>query len=120
MGEEAEEEEEEMMMNLGSTQQFVAPELQILTPSYMVGYLNGVSSLIKSGISDHCDSGLSLGIETWDLLDGNWRRVCPAGRLEWTGERGVIDAVLDELDVLLTGGRLSPVAKLAVRTAYMQ
>jgi len=43
--------------------------------------------------------------------------------LEWRAtraDRATPEVMLEELDVLLTGGRLSPVAKLAVRTAYDQ
>merc|ERR1719343_460387 len=109
-----------MMPVMTSPEKFVAPELQILTPSYMVGYLNGISSLVKNGVSEQCDSGLPLGVRTYDLDDGAWRLVCPQGRLTWDAkeESHTPERVIHELDVLLTGGRLSPVAKLAVRNAF--
>merc|ERR1740123_2470837 len=96
---------------------FVAPELQILTPSYMVGYLNGMTSLLRTGVSQDCNTGLYLGIRTQYFDDGHWRNVCPQGRLTW--ERDGIANVVSGLDVLLTGGRLSPVSRLAVENAYL-
>merc|ERR1711920_1199322 len=59
------------------------------------------------------------GVRTLDLDQGSWRQVCPQGRLTWGVEGDLSpETVLNELDVLLTGGRLSPVARLAVRKAY--
>eukprot|EP00408_Alexandrium_pacificum_P016694 CAMPEP_0171184308 /NCGR_PEP_ID=MMETSP0790-20130122/15723_1 /TAXON_ID=2925 /ORGANISM="Alexandrium catenella, Strain OF101" /LENGTH=1834 /DNA_ID=CAMNT_0011649303 /DNA_START=65 /DNA_END=5569 /DNA_ORIENTATION=+ len=95
------------------------PEFQIFTPPYMVGYLNGMSSLIKSGVSDseRCDSGKSLGTYVSIPEDGQWRQVCPQGSLTWPGA-GTPNQTVHELDILLTGGRLTPVAKEAIRRAY--
>jgi len=97
----------------------VAPEFQIFTPPYFMGYLNGMSSLIKNGVSGACDSGSGLGIRVNDITDGTWRDVCPQGTLTWQG-RDTMNETLEELDVLLTGGRLTPVAKEVVQSAYEQ
>jgi len=95
----------------------VAPEFQIFTPPLFVGYLNGMSALIKSGVSHWCGPQAGLGVSVDELVDGRSSQVCPQGGLTWQ-EAGSPDMTLEELDVLLTGGRLTPKAKQAVKDAY--
>merc|ERR1719502_957922 len=97
----------------------VAPELQILTPPHFMGFLNGVSSLLKSGVSDNCDAGHGMGIRA-NHYDGlQFRETCPQGQLTLTN-LGNESQTLEELNVLLTAGRLTPVAKEVVRNAYAE
>jgi hypothetical protein len=99
--------------------QKVSPEFQIFTPPYFAGYLNGMSSLINSGVSGHCFPGENLGVSAVEITNGWWREVCPQGALTWRGA-GPMNQTLEELDLLLTGGRLTPKAREVVQTAYAQ
>eukprot|EP00931_Biecheleriopsis_adriatica_P014766 TRINITY_DN1167_c0_g1_i6.p1 TRINITY_DN1167_c0_g1~~TRINITY_DN1167_c0_g1_i6.p1 ORF type:complete len:1841 (-),score=350.18 TRINITY_DN1167_c0_g1_i6:148-5670(-) len=113
-----------MMMESGpepepEPEPLVAPELQILTPPHFMGFLNGVSSLLKSGVSYKCDAGHGMGIRA-NHYDGlTFRETCPQGKLAWE-EFGDENQTLEELNVLLTAGRLTPVAKEAARAAYTE
>merc|ERR1719491_1071681 len=86
-----------------------APELQVLTPGYMIGYLNAMTTLIQTGVSgSHCGNGFEgIGVNTFRYARGDAYKICPKGFFGWQG--GSSDAeTLDALDILLTGGRLSP------------
>jgi len=86
----------------------VAPEFEIFTPPYAVGFLNGMVELINSGLRS-CNGGF-----------GETQFTCneEQGRLAY-GRRGTAQEVLGDLDLLLTAGRLgsSPEAEV-VRSAY--
>merc|ERR1719323_436264 len=98
----------------------VSPEFQIFTPPYFAGYLNGMSSLINVGLSGHhCSWDETLGVSRYNIHNGHWREVCPQGSLTWR-EAGPANQTLEELNLLLTGGRLTPRAKDVVMTAYIQ
>merc|ERR1740129_1796215 len=101
----------------------IAPEFQILTPQYFVGYLNSMTSLIHSGVGKNCDKrGEDLGIDV-RLYDGNTgRQMCPQGKLTWSSGTADSDTerTLAELDVLLTGGRLTNATKAVVRKTFEQ
>jgi len=81
----------------------VGPEFEIFTPPLALGFLNGMLSLVEHGISN-CGSG--FGIAT---------RVCGQGVLNFT-ENATVSETLNELDLLLTGGRLAH--QSVVRDAY--
>merc|ERR550532_2078707 len=67
------------------SQPLTAPEFQIFTPPYFVGYLNGMASVIKNGVSYHCNAARSLGISARELDEGRSREICPQGELSWEG-----------------------------------
>jgi cullin-associated NEDD8-dissociated protein 1 len=97
----------------------LAPEFQIFTPPFFVGYLNGMTSLINSGVSYDCGQGENLGMNIhWTVSNGHWRKMCPQGSLAWQGP-GSASEVVDELDVLMTGGRLSSRSHGTVLQAYL-
>eukprot|EP00450_Noctiluca_scintillans_P010731 CAMPEP_0194488180 /NCGR_PEP_ID=MMETSP0253-20130528/8192_1 /TAXON_ID=2966 /ORGANISM="Noctiluca scintillans" /LENGTH=1799 /DNA_ID=CAMNT_0039328509 /DNA_START=26 /DNA_END=5425 /DNA_ORIENTATION=+ len=95
----------------------LAPEFEIFTPEYFAGYLNIMNAIISWGVSERCDSKPYAGI--WSSLpeDGHWRRACPQGRFTWTSGAAA-EAILSDLNLLLTGGRLSPTSLGTVRSAY--
>jgi len=97
----------------------LAPEFQIFTPSLFVGYLNIMSSLIKTGVSTkYCGkTGFDVGIRARRLEHDITSEICPQGRFSWMS-RGTEDEVLRELNLLLTGGRLSPATQKIVRGVY--
>jgi len=112
----------------------VAPEAQLLAAPQLVGYVNAASSLVKQGLCN-CDDGAGLGGWTEQIrikgpgggqpewhqcgdiaLKLRWRPEC------WGGETNVNGAtasdVVDELDLLLTGGRMSATKRAAIIEAY--
>eukprot|EP00931_Biecheleriopsis_adriatica_P083516 TRINITY_DN5709_c0_g1_i1.p1 TRINITY_DN5709_c0_g1~~TRINITY_DN5709_c0_g1_i1.p1 ORF type:complete len:1902 (+),score=308.18 TRINITY_DN5709_c0_g1_i1:193-5898(+) len=83
----------------------VAPEFEILTPPFANGLLNGLISITSNGLSG-CEGGFG---QDW--------QPCKQGRLNFT-ESGTPDETFVELDLLLTGGRMSSSSKDVVRAAY--
>jgi uncharacterized protein (DUF1501 family) len=88
----------------------VAPEFQIYTPPFALGFLNGMKSLITGGLSN-CEDGFGpssggCGTKTQIFRPGYFK----------VNESSSMDATLSELDLLLTGGRLS--SKNIIQTAY--
>ncbi|CAK0857865.1 unnamed protein product [Prorocentrum cordatum] len=87
----------------------VAPEFQIFTPPFAIGFLNGVASLLDHGVSK-CEDGLGS--------TGHGKE-CRQGSLSFAPVApDVAESVVRELDVLLTGGRLAPASRELVRAAY--
>jgi cullin-associated NEDD8-dissociated protein 1 len=82
----------------------VSPEFQIFTPPLLAGFLNGMMSIIEHGVSN-CDKG--FGRSTASCSE--------SGSLTFE-EQGSANETLEQLDLLLTGGRLS--SKEVVREAY--
>lgn len=83
----------------------VAPEFQIFTAPMAAGFLNGMLSLIEHGLS-HCDEGFGLSA-----------RSCKQGALTLE-ESATMQETLAELDLMLSGGRLSNATMSIVQTAY--
>merc|ERR1740121_2597046 len=102
----------------GEGQSRVSPELQIFTPSFFVGYLNGMSLLTQSGVSEDCagPDGTGLGITIREVTAGRSRDVCPQGKL-MLQRHADVQEMIAELDLLLTGGRLTPASMAVVRAA---
>jgi len=116
---EPENEPEDGMMTDRRPRALLAPELQIFTPAYFVGFVNGMASLIQDGVSEDCggEDGRGLGIRTQTVKFGRRRDLCPQGLYGWQ-QQGGMESTISELDLLLTGGRLSPKAKQVARTMY--
>merc|ERR1719189_1407098 len=76
----------------------VAPEFQIFTPPFALGLLNGLASLLSDGVSS-CDDGFGI----------RWRSggLCQRGTLGFSASSSR-EQTLSDLDLLLTGGRLTP------------
>ncbi|CAE6922516.1 unnamed protein product [Symbiodinium natans] len=81
----------------------VAPEFQIFTPPMIINFLNGISSLVDHGLGD-CDRGF-----------GERGLACSQGQLT-LGQRDCLQPTVDQLDLLLTGGRLHN--QQFIRAAY--
>jgi len=88
-------------------EELVAPEFEIFTPPLAINLVNGINSLVSNGVS-HCEYGFGA-------YDGN--RFCNRGTLEFTEEVTAAET-LELLNILLTGGRLTPQDAEVVRTAY--
>merc|ERR1712139_429260 len=81
----------------------VAPEFQIFTAPFAVGFLNGMSSLIDNGLVG-CDQGFGPDGEQGSCNADS--ALSNAGRLSLS-KLGTIQETIDLLDLLLTGGRLN-------------
>lgn len=90
----------------------VAPEFQILQPPLLVGAINGMLAIINNGLSA-CDGGFGWG----HPLHCQAAHDPPRNHNEAVSDRGSLtfapsssattDEVIEEMDVLLTGGRLN-------------
>jgi len=94
-----------------------SPELQLLTPPNLVSYLNGMASVIKFGVSDLCADTQGIGIHVHFTEGPDRKTLCPQGHLMYAG-KATEEQTLEELNILLTGGRLSDSAKSIVKLAY--
>ena len=99
--------------------EMVAPEAELGTAPYMVGFLNGMTSLIKHGLTD-CD---------WGFASNKNRKgkSCSAdptsdndGYLTFTPQSSSAVAIVDELSLLLTASRLNKQATNSISAAYEQ
>merc|ERR1719199_580034 len=71
----------------------VAPEFQIFTPPFAVGFLNGIFSAVDEGIS-RC--GVGFG-------NSGGHPTCTGGTIGFTRGTTGLKEVVSELDLLLTG-----------------
>ncbi|KAJ8608978.1 hypothetical protein CTAYLR_008963 [Chrysophaeum taylorii] len=86
----------------------VAPEAQVMTGTNLIGFANGLHSMIKYGLT-RCNQGFGGG----------------TGSCAWPADGGLMFApttdqaldIVDELDVLLTDGRLSNASKRTIANA---
>jgi len=85
----------------------VAPEFQIFTPPFALGLLNGMASLLRDGVTS-CGDGFGI---RW-RSGGN----CQRGTLGFSASSE--EETLSDLDLLLTGGRLTPDNAAVVKAAY--
>ena len=109
-----------------SDARMVAPEAQIMTSPRVIGYLNGMISAAKFGMTD-CFSGfatnfLSRQCNVANKANDNTVRAMAVVNLNWRPIDGVIDTdakqVVDELDLILTYGRLDDASKEALKSQY--
>jgi len=85
-----------------------APEFQIFTAPWAIGLTNGIMSMIDYGVSD-CDNGFGPKYPSKSCIHGSYS----------LGESATLDETITELDLLLTGGRLTStdIVKNAYETA---
>ena len=103
----------------------VSPESQLATAPFMVGFMNGMSSLIDNGLTN-CDRGFGdlVGRENLHLchreLNQNAEPLYPKdGALTLTLESPSIpESAVDELALLLTSGRLSDHSRRIIADSY--
>ena len=85
----------------------VSPEATLLTQPYVVGLVKGLVSLIKYGMVQ-CEGGFGIGPKSstcLELIEGNYEG--SEGHLYYTPSDNNLQSIVGELDLLLTGGRLS-------------
>jgi cullin-associated NEDD8-dissociated protein 1 len=101
----------------------VSPEAQLSTTPLMVGYLNGISSLIDHGLTS-CYSGFGVSAQKparkcsgMQVRSGETQRNAD-GVLAFAPTSTTAHAVVNELDLLLTAGRLTENTKRVIASAY--
>ena len=95
-----------------------APEAQLLTSPLIVGYLNGMVSLVDSGLTG---TSKNRKCPTTSGLFGVPRHedCSPAGKLSYTPARPAdAAATVQELSLLLTGGRVNNNHRQVISAAY--
>ena len=97
----------------------VSPESQIAIPPTIVGYLNGISSLINNGLSS-CDRGFGTSLGGYaGYRDCNKKTEQSDGFLDYAASEPTNPAqVVDEMALLMTPGRLTPKARQVMIAAY--
>lgn len=110
-----------------------APEAQLLTAPNLVNFLNGMVNLIRDGLSS-CNGGFGYN-RGYNPSSAATRRDCAGGlspnqrqrairrdgadgNLTFAPSSAEPSALIDELDLLLTGGRASEHTKRFIESAY--
>ena len=104
----------------------VSPEAQILTTPTLVSWFNGATALVRDGLQS-CYSGFG-GPGSGDTFNnrycGHWkngldrRRASSDGNLTFAPSGGGGAAVVSELSLLLTGGRLNARSSALIEWVY--
>ena len=91
----------------------VAPEAQIFEGSTVVNFINGMLSLIKHGGVTACDGG--FGLETDACNQSSFTKT-------WGSSSSPTDptGILEELNLLLTGGRLTNHSQQVAEAAFQK
>ena len=104
----------------------VAPEAQIMTTPVVISYMNGLIAAARAGLG-RCGTGLFYnhyqGISCYRArTDSEYARETSAANLDWAPIEGVANAtaeqIVDELDILLTSGRLEETAREIIIEQY--
>lgn len=95
-----------------------APEAGLATGPLLIGFLNGMTSLIKAGLTA-CQGGFGRRCRAWQLVRDYPSVDWSDGSLALVPEDGSSAAtVIAELDLLLTSGRLNANASAVIADAY--
>ncbi|MGB1605335.1 MAG: DUF1800 family protein, partial [Promethearchaeia archaeon] len=95
----------------------VAPEFQLGTAPYLVGLLNGMFSLISYGLTT-CGNGFGSSVIGRSCGTTAKARETSDGALNFAPSTTSSSKLVDELDLLLTGGRLHHRTKGVVISAH--
>ena len=100
----------------------VTPEAMVINAPTVVGFLNGAYSLIDLGLNSCFDGFGGTVINDCPSIFYNWYTWNPERQtmatLRYQPSSTDAEAVIDELALLLTAGRLSPGARSIVKEAY--
>ena len=103
----------------------VSPESQLLDPPQVLSFINGITSVTKYGLAD-CGYGFGSENERFKLKDRPYEEFFACGsmkqvpyQLYWKPSQwGDAGKVVQELDIVLTGGRLSPTSRHVIERVY--
>ena len=99
-------------------QDLYAPEAGLATGPLLIGFLNGVTSLIKAGLTS-CWGGFGRRCRPWQLVRDYPSVDWSDGSLAMVPEDGSSAAsVIAELNLLLTSGRLNANASAVIANAF--
>jgi len=93
----------------------ISPEAQLANGPLMIGFLNGATSLIRNGLNN-CEGG--FGASRGCIVSNRWLNPRADGYLTWAPTGLNANTVIDELDLLLTGGSLTERTKRVIATAF--
>ena len=97
-----------------------SPEALLATPPNLIGLLNGLTSLARDGLSS-CSQGFGRACADKRLQESDTSVDWSDGRLSFTPtDAGSAAAVVSELDLLLTAGRLNPGTTAVITQAYQR
>ena len=104
----------------------VSPESQLLDPPQVLSFINGITSVTKYGLAD-CGYGFGSENERFKLKDRPYEEFFACGsmkqvpyQLNWKPSQwGDGGQVVKELDIVLTGGRLSPASRHLIERVYI-
>ena len=95
----------------------VSPEAGLATAPFLIGFLNGMTSLISSGL-DSCRGGFGRTCANWKLRQYHPEYDWSDGRVTFAPTGSSAAEVVQELDLLLTGGRLNASATAVILRTY--
>ena len=103
----------------------VSPESQLLNPLQLISFINGVTSLPKYGLVD-CAGGfgqsserkIGKNLNCLILDDGNSSTEKVPFQLRWMPSHWNATSIVQQLDMLLTGGKLSKNNREIIEAAY--
>jgi len=104
----------------------VSPESQLFDPPKLIGFINGVTSLSIYGIQD-CEDGFGSRFARYSIVDtpSDWIQchIAPETtphQLQWVPPNTATSPadIIAEMDLLLTGGRMSQANKDIITQAY--
>jgi len=111
--------------DVAAVAKIVAPESQILSTPTVLGYINGVLSLFEFGFSS-CDSGFGIrnqkNGDCWRIRNGNegFNKEDYWGGSVTFAPSGGPEVLLEKLDLLLNGGRLSEKSRDVILNAMRE
>ena len=94
-----------------------APEGQLVTAPYLIGFLNAAASLIRHGLSD-CAGGIGGSRGCIPSSRRDEYRYRADGYLTWRPSAADANTTVEQLNLLLTAGRLNPASKAVIAGAY--
>ena len=92
-----------------------APEGQLITMPYLIGFLNAAASLIRNGL---CNCAGGLGGSRGCSSRPDEYKIRTDGYLTWTPSATDAIATVEQLNLLLAAGRLNPSSTAVIASAY--
>lgn len=97
--------------------ELVSPEAELAISPYLIGMLDGMSSLVRLGLTN-CAAGFGSALQGSRCNSLTNQRLLADGQLAFSPQSWDSASVVTELNMLLTGGRLSSVSQGVIQAAY--
>eukprot|EP00945_MAST-04E_sp_MAST-4E-sp1_P002536 g2536.t1 len=97
----------------------VSPESQLSTTPLLIGFLNGMDSLIQYGLTN-CGYGFGdfIARPSRSCNSNNKAATTADGTIQFSPSENDVDAVINQIDLLLTSGRLNQNDWSALKAVY--